>query len=68
MVTFFIHCYDANLQGLGGICYKTSGTQVFHCNVPKHVEGTRVGVYEMLAILVGSVIIATVAICLVSCN
>jgi len=44
---------DATLQGLGGICHKTSGTQVFHCNVPKHLEGTHIGVYEMLAILVG---------------
>ena len=44
---------DATLQGLGWICHKASGTQVFHCNVPKHLEGTHIGVYEMLAILVG---------------
>ena len=44
---------DATLQGLGGICYTTSGTQVFHCNVPKHLEGTHIRIYEMLVILVG---------------
>lgn len=44
---------DAALQGLGGICYTTSGTQVFHCNVPNHLEGKHIGIYEMLVILVG---------------